>query len=361
MALKQMSLARMGEYRPPVRAVGDGGKTGRMKLLHNGPGQGISGGGGLNAKGTGGGIKVPMHMRGQQRGLRKAKYQSNKFNALKLADRRRNAEKRGRTPEQQTTGGRPMAPHPVGRFQYGHGQWGFINARGLVNWKSTAPKKGQPVVGFNQVLPWLQQTGAITKMPTRQVAPSYYEDSIFGRQKAGHDANLAAAKAHWEYNKGLQEQEYSNSLQEMRDSEKASRSEQVAGLSGANLSGSGVAAAAMGELGRQFQEALARASAGNLTAMNKIQMDLQNAQNGYNTQMAAEQSVAKDRWLATNPGKEAPKPQRGMWDSNGQPMRTNEQGIPMTWTKPAPKPKPKFPNAKTFKNAQGQVRPVRAR
>lgn len=346
-----------------MRAVGDGGKTGRMKLLHNGPGTGAVEGG-LNAKGSGGGIKVPMAMRGAQRGLRKAKYQSNKFNALKMADRTREAQKRGRTPEEQTTGGRPMAQHPIGRFQFGHNQWGFINARGLVNWNSTAPKKGQPVVGFNQALPWLRQTGAITKMPTRQTGPAYYEDSIFTRQKAERDAQLAQAKAAWEYSKGMQEQEYNNGLQDLRNEEQSNRREQVAGLSGANLSGSGVAGAALGQLASQFQDALARAATGNSTAMNRIQLDLQNAQSGYNTGMAAEQSVAADRWLATHPGQKAPTPVRGLWNNGATEMYTNPQGIPQTWTQknPAAKPKPvaagKFKGATSFKDGLGNIRQV---
>lgn len=356
MALKQMSLARMGEYRPPVRAVGDGGKTGRMKLLHNGPGNGISGGGGLNAKGTGGGIKVPMAMRGAQRKLRTTKYKTNKFNALKLADRRREAEKRGRSMEQKTRGGAPMAQHPVGRFQYGHDQWAFINARGLVNWNSTPPKSGQPVVGFNQVLPWLQQTGAITKMPQRRAQPAYYEDSIYARQMADRQAQLDQSKAAWEYAKGIQEDDYKNQLTDLRNQEQSSRRETVAGLSGSNLSGSGIAAAALGQLASQFQDQLARAQSGNLLSMNKIQTDLQNAQNQFNTGKAAEQSVAKDRWLATHPGEKAPKTQ-GLWDNAGQSMYTNPNGIPMTWGAPKPK-KPKFPNAKTFKDANGVVRPI---
>lgn len=348
----------MGEYRPPVRSVSEGGKVGRPKLLHNGPGNGLSGGGGLNAKGSGGGIKVPMSMRGAQRKLRATKYKSNKFNALKLADRRRDAEKRGRSPEEQTTGGNPMAQHPTGRFQYGHDQWAFINARGLVNWNSTPPKKGQPVIGFNQVLPWLQKTGAITKMPRRQVQPAYYEDSIYARQMADRQAQLDQAKAAWEYSKGLQEQEYGNTLSDLKSQEQSSRRETVAGLSGANLAGSGVSAAALGQLASQFQDQLARAQSGNLTTMNKIQADLQNQQGAFNTGQAAEQSVAKDRWLATHPGEKAP-PTQGLWSNAGQQMRTNPNGIPMTWTKPATTVQAgKFKGAKTFKDAQGNVRQI---
>lgn len=337
MALRQMSLARMGQYRPPVRSVSEGGKTGRMRLLHNGPGNGLMGGGGMNAKGTGGGIKVPQHMRKAQRSLRKARYAANKTNSLKMADRQRDQVKRN---SDQTKGGTNMAPHPVGRFQYGHDQWGFINQRGLVNWNAGGPKGKQPVVGFNEALPYLRQKGAITKMPTRKTAPAYYQDAIYARQMAQRNADMEAAKAAWEYSKSLQEQDYDRSLYDLRQENQNSERQMFAGLSGANLAGSGVASAAIGDLASQFQDALHRTGLDNTSQMNKIQLDLQNAQTAYNTGKSGEIGVAKERWLALNPGKKAPQPQRGLWESKGQKMYTNKQGIPQTWgTKAKPKKK----------------------
>lgn len=356
MALKQMSLARMGEYNPPTRSVAEGGRTGRMRLLHNGTGHGLTGGGGLNAKGTGGGIKVPQHMRGAQRKLRATKYKTNKLNAMKMADRRRDAEKRSRPMSQQTVGGRPMSPHPVGRFQYGHDQWGFVNQRGLVNWNAGAPKAKMPVIGFNEALPWLRSKGALTKMPTRRAAPAYFQDSLFTRQMAGHQQELNMARAAWEYAKGQQESGYADQLRGLGDQMQASTRDATAGFGGSNLYDSGVADAALGSLAKQFLEAQKSAEINNNQNLTKIGADWTNAETGFNVQKAAETSVAKDRWLAMNPGKKAPteaKPNT-IFTDNGVTKRNNAAGIPQTWTQAKPKAKAK---PKTFTDATGKVRP----
>lgn len=350
MALRHMTIARMGEYRPPVRPVGEGGKTGRMKLLHNGPGNGLSGGGGMNAKGTGGGIKVDQKMKPMQRGLRKAKYQANKLNAMKMADRARQAEKRNNP--QNTVGGRPMAKHPVGRFQYGYNQWGFINAQGKVNWTSTAPKKGDPVVGWNQVAPYLTQKGAMTKMPQRVAAPTgadYFKDSIYQRTAAGQKSDLDAALAAWKFAKQQIEQDYGQTdeagnriaygsqQRDLMNSLMQQRSQTNMGLSGANLSGSGVARQALQNLDTSFIGDLGKI---NMAGDNKILEGLAGARDAnanYNTSLANEAAVARDRWAATNPGMAIPAAKKGVYKDpvTGATMYAPPSGIPQTFT---PKP-----------------------
>lgn len=352
MALRQMGIARMGNYRPKFDAVNQGGKTGRPKLLHNGTGHGLTGGGGLNAKGTGGGIKVNSAMKPMQRQLRKSKYAANKFNAMKINERDKNRHKRAEL-KTRTTGGTRMNPHPVGNFMYGHNQWGSINAQGKVDWTGQAPQKGRPIIGFQQALPWLQRTPHMRQvaqqyLSRRAVPPAWYVDPLYTRQKAVAKLIQDREMADISHNRSQTQFDYTNSLRDLKTDYDENLGQTNSAIGSNNIAGSGVAAAQLGKLA----EALGVAEMQNQRQMELTnnQLDAQKllSENAYNTTLTAEQGVAKERWQATHQGQKPPTKPKAIL---GHAIRYNEHGVPMT----ANQAKPKFKSFKSFKNAQGQI------
>jgi hypothetical protein len=362
MALKQMSLARMGQYRPPVRAIGDGGKTGRMKLLHNGTGHGLTGGGGLNAKGTGGGIKVSKEMKPMQRQLRKSKYASNKFNAMKINEREKNRAKRAEE-KTNTTGGTPMNPHPTGSFMYGNNQWGYINPRGMVDWTSQKPKAGRPVIGFNQALPWLQRNPqgrqvAQQYLQQRKVAPAQYHDPLYTRYMANArlakenalaDARHQQSQVNHEFDyavKGLQ-QDYSDNTHQAN-----------AELGAGNIASSGQATSMLSEIARLFELAQAKNQAQKALSDTEISTAMQQASTGFDVEKAGQESMARERWLATHQGQKlAPSKNNKVYNEGGITYRQNQWGVPQTWTQAKAAAK----KTKTFTAGNGKVLPYRGK
>lgn len=348
MALRQMGMARMGKYAPPVRSVAQGGKTGRPKLLHNGDGRGLLNHGGINIKGS---AKHASAQGGIQRQLNKTKYATNKTNAHAETKRNRERAKRegNRVPSNPTpntiapggaggqiqqgtiTAGQPMHQHPVGRFQYGAGQWGLLTKAGKVDWTAASPKGTERVLGFNEVLPYLKSKGMTTKMPVRKAAPMWYADSVYARQMAQHNAALAAAKARFAQDSAQQRFGYKNDLADLRLAQQGAVRGANAGLSANNLAGSGVAAATLGDIGSNFLDQLTRTTRGNQIAMTGLNTNLQGAQREYNTLKLGEIGVAKDRWDAINDGATPPAAHRGLWKQGVRQMRTTPDGIPMSW------------------------------
>lgn len=360
MALRQMGIARMGPFRPKYDLT-PGGKVGRPKLLHNGTGHGLTGGGGLNAKGTGGGIKVSQNMKPMQRQLRKSKYQSNKFNAMKINERDKNRAKRAEL-KTKTVGGTPMNPHPVGNFMYGNNQWGSINNGGLVDWTSTKPRAGRPTIGFQQALPWLQRTPHMKTvaqqfLAKRQAPPAWYIDPIYAANKAqvslGYN-NAVDADRHGRAQLGF---DYTNSLEDLTKDYEGSEQEASASAANNNIAGSGIAAQALSELAEAFMTAKNRNQRQMELTTNEMDTGLTNATAEKNITMTSEQSKAKERWRSTHQGQTAPATKANTtWKEGGIQYRANAKGIPMTANQ-----KPKFKSFKSFKDAHGNVVKTKAK
>ncbi len=363
MALRQMGIARMGNYRPKFDAINAGGKTGRPKLLHNGSnGNGITGGGGLNAKGTGGGIKVDKSMRPMQRQLRKSKYQANKHNAMKINEREKNRVKRNEA-KTRTTGGTRMNPHPTGSFMYGNNQWGSINKLGKVDWTAQKPMAGKPVIGFNQALPWLQRTPHMRTqaqqfLKKRAAKPAFYADPIMGSEKAqlqlGHNRGLSDIQHAEKQN----EFDYTTSLDNLKRDYGENVAVSNSAIGAAGMADSGVASAQLGDLASKLLAT---------ELENKRQRDLQVTdasrqtglvQSEFDVGVQQAELMARERWAATHQGMKAPavrKPGQ-QWKEGGFNYRMNAQGIPMTYNQPKPAA-PKFKSFRTFTNGAGQVVP----
>lgn len=356
MALRQMGIARMGNYRPKHDAVQRGGKTGRPKLLHNGTGHGLTGGGGLNAKGTGGGIKVNSAMKPMQRQLRKSKYQSNKFNAMKINEREKNRAKRAEA-KTQTQAGPTMNPHPVGSFMYGNNQWGSINKLGKVDWTATKPMHGKPIIAFQQALPWLQRnphmrTVAQQFLSKRQAPPAWYIDPIYAREKASADLLKNQELADLSHRETQSSFDFTNAMDDMARDYDQSVGETNLRMSSGNMAGSGISAAALGEIA----EALNLAKTQNIRQMEIENTDIERLRkqadtaHGVSTNSSSE--MAKERWKATHQGQKPPKSKANTsWTENGIRYRANSHGVPMT----ANQGKPKFKSFKSFKDAKGNI------
>lgn len=362
MALKQMSMARMGPYRSKFGGVNEGGKTGRPKLLHNGTGHGLTGGGGLNAKGSGGGIHVSASMKPMQRQLRKSRYAANKNNAMKINERQKNAAKRADA-KTRTTGGPRMNPHPVGNFMYGQGQWATIGQGGMVNWNATKPMAGKPTIGFNEALPWLRSNPAWTTWQKahlsggqRRVAPAAYWDPTYFRNKGTTNLEYNTALAQLGQQKNQLQHDYDWSLKDLDTDYQANTGDVAAAASQGNIAGSGISAHALGELARQLGSAQAKNLEQYNLSTTENSAGMTQAKQAHDLQISNEESGARERWMATHQGEKLPASRKGqIYNEGGVTYRQNAQGIPMTW-KQAKAAKPLHPNAKTFTNKKtGQV------
>lgn len=364
MALRQMGIARMGPYRPKASAVQEGGKVGRPKLLHNGTGHGLTGGGGLNAKGTGGGIKVNKAMRPLQRQLRKNKYQSNKHNAHAENKRQRDRAKRA-DEKTRTVGGPPMNPHPVGHFMYGNDQWGVVHKGGQVDWTSTKPRAGKAIIGLNEALPWLKRTPHMTKLAqqflsARKAEPAVYHDPIYARNMAMAKLNRDNELANLSNQKSQVGHDFDWSLKGLNQDYGESVADQNAALGAYNMADSGHANASLGELASSLQNALKQNEAQKLLADTEISTGESQANTGFSVGKDAEEGMARERWQATHQGQKLPASKnKKIYTEGGITYRTNEHGVPQTWTQKKAAKKPKFPGAKTYKGPNGEVRQIK--
>lgn len=358
-----MGIARMGNYRPKFDAVNQGGSKGRPKLLHNGAnGNGITGGGGLNAKGTGGGIKVDKSMRPMQRQLRKSRYAANKNNAMKINEREKNRVKRNEA-KTRTVGGTRMNPHPTGSFMYGNNQWGTINQRGKVDWTAQKPMQNKPVIGFNQALPWLQRTPHMRQVAQQQLKgraqrPAFYMDPIMAQEKAQLDLGKTRNLSDIQHAEAQNQFDYTTAIGNLQTNYADQVGVSNTAIGSANMADSGVGAAQLGDLASKLLAT---------ETENKRQRDLQVSDAARQTTLATgefdsgvqnAELMARERWAATHQGQKAPvvRKAKDIWTEGGVQYRMNEQGIPTTYGQAKPAA-PKFKSFKTFTNGQGKIVP----
>lgn len=251
---------------------------------------------------------------------------------------------------------------PAGFFQYGEGQWGFISDRGMINWKSKPPVKGQKVYGWNQITPNLKQRGIMGNMPEQQATPNPFVDDLYARNMAQLQLQRDQAVTGAEHNVAMLNFEKDQQERDATRDFKVDREQMSAGLGGAGLDGSGIAATTMGNAGSKFNSFLSDLATEQSTKVAKERADQSLARTAFDTTKAGELGLAKDRWSLEHPGAKLPVVQKGVFQKDGQWYYANPNtGVTTTWHKPgaaAPAKKPKYPNAKTFKNAQGVIKPI---
>lgn len=319
----------------------------------------------MNAKGTGGsGIKIKTEFNPMKRQLRKSKYASNKFNAKKMNQRERDREKRADA-KTRTVGGSPMAQHPIGNFMYGQDQWGYINPKGLVDWTSTKPRAGRPVIGVNEALPYLRRTPNGTKvaaqfMNARKAAPNAYHDPIYNRFAAQAKQEQEFGQAQLGRQEGQINLDYDQSMEDLSRDYGQNLSATNAGLGAANVAGSGVAAAQLKQLASALLTAQSQNQAQKLQSVGDINLNRLQTSGAFDTEMMGQEGQAKERWQATHQGEKFIGPGTSYTDG-GFNYKQNSNGIPMSWKAPAKAKKPKFPGAKTFTDAKGAIHKMKGK
>lgn len=89
---------------------------------------------------------------------------------------------------------------PKGFFQWGHGQTGYINPQGSIQW-AAKPKAGQQMIGYGNVSKWAKATGQtphqdVAARPAAYLGPDYRQakrDLLMARKDAMRNLNRAIA------------------------------------------------------------------------------------------------------------------------------------------------------------------------
>lgn len=256
----------------------------------------------------------------------------------------------------------PAAPAPLGKapakgaawtkgagyFQYGDGQWGTITAGGLVDYTAKQPPKGAKVFGWNEVTPFLKARGSLGKVPAQKATPNPFIDPIYVRNMAQQDLALNSAVQGADYNVKMLDNEFKDERERSTREFERNREQMSAGLGGAGLDGSGIAAGSLGIASRDFGTFLDTLTDEHANKVAKERQDQGLARTAYDTTKASELDLAKDRWTLEHPTSKLPAVTKGVFQKAGQTYYTNPTtGVTTTFT-PAKKATPAKPKAKVI-------------
>lgn len=206
-----------------------------------------------------------------------------------------------------TQGSQPGYKGPSGKFQWGQGQYGYINPQGNVDWSAQAgTKKGY--IGSDAPNAWAQQSGQLAKRVDQygmavqpKVKPPPYLDPQYGAQAAALTANrsmqqrelanqIAQMKSQFGLESGLFNRQYERGI----DTLKAGLGSR--GLSRSGIAGTEIADAEKGYLGglESLQQQYGA------PAQERIQSTQRLIDTNLRAQLQSEQKLAKERALAEN-------------------------------------------------------------
>jgi len=263
-----------------------------------------------------------------------------------------------------------------GKFQWGHGQYGYINPQGTINWAAKAPTDKQQLSSWSQVSPWAKQSGQIDKrvdkygMPTApKFAPPGYLDPAYGARAAQMTGE-----------RSMQQRLLSNKLSELKSAygrEKGAfqdeydrmRNQLGASLGSRGFSRSGVAGREITEAEQGYGrglEALQQEYGG--PAQERILSQQKLIDSNLRAQLAAEQNLAKERWKAENEFRQAqgleprtlPTHAKGFHKKGSTWFYTNPKGVEVS-VQGSPYQKQIGSYAKMIRTEQGKSKPDTAK
>jgi hypothetical protein len=230
-----------------------------------------------------------------------------------------------------------------GKFQWGHGQYGYINPQGTINWAAKAPTDKQNLMGAKPAMKWAQQSGQVAKrtdpygMPvSAKVKPPGYLDPQYG---------VAAAQLTGE--RAMQQRQLANQLSELKaryglesgqfeDEYARSRDALGASLGSRGFSQSGVAGREITDAEQGYARGLESIQQQfGAPAQERIQATQRLIDSNLRAQLQAQQKTAKERFKAENEYRLAqglePRslgtPQKGFHKKGSTWFYTNPQGV----------------------------------
>jgi hypothetical protein len=223
-----------------------------------------------------------------------------------------------------------------GFFQYGDGQYGFINSKGNVNWKAKQPKQKNRMVNWNQVSKYAQ--GAGYTLPQQKAKAPGFTDPQYYRNMADQNRDIEMARHTIKTNIGAAKDEYQSSLNTLHDQFMRNYWDTNAGLAGRGFGDSGARELADVQRHSTMLDSLGKLNRESGALYEQDQnKQLKIAEDYYKTVKAAELSGAKDRWKVLNPGKKIPSVQDGFKKKNGQWFFTSKDGVEVSLGSNTPK------------------------
>ena len=223
-----------------------------------------------------------------------------------------------------------------GFFQYGDGQYGFINDTGGIAWGVKTPEKNARMLNWNAVSKFANSKGAT--IPQQKATPAAFTDPQYFRNMAEENYNLDEARraskdqlADWDEKYGVATgQLHKDFMRNFYDSN--------AQMAGAGFYNSG--ARELGDVDRHTATTNAlgemNRSMGPLAKQREMAR-LKLVEDRYKTVKEAELAGARNRWKALNPGKKIPKVESGFEQKNGQWSYTSKDGVRVSLGKNTPK------------------------
>lgn len=221
-------------------------------------------------------------------------------------------------------------PKRHGWFQYGHNQWGYMNAGGNVDWKAKQPKPNQGrVLNWNNVRGYLKATGGLSGMPKAagQTAAWLDNDPIYKTKLseyiAQRDQNLNA----FQRQRADYQDEYKQGLSRLDSSFQGESQKMLASLAARGFGGSGVESKSYGDLTRdraagEADLALQRGP----RQWERLADDAQSERQLYAIRKLNETMMAKERYAAEH-GKKPVGFKTGFWKNGSTWFYTNKDGV----------------------------------
>lgn len=196
---------------------------------------------------------------------------------------------------------------PKGFFQYGHGQYGYVNPYGKINWQAKG-RKG--LIAAQPVLRWADQQ--LMNRPESKIRPPYYANPDYFHQMAQATYDLAQKKRNVYYNIGQMRDAMQKGAQNIGTDYAKNYSAGMARLGGRGLSRSGMTSTMAADLERQRQNALFGLQQQFGTAAQRHEMgQLKDLRDWFNTNRQTLLNKAREAWAFEHPGKSGKKLKTG--------------------------------------------------